>query len=76
MTLTDVMSGSELSLFPIAGLVVFMVAAVGIGWRVLAPSRRVQDAHTAMLPLNESLPVSRCVDNEEIDTGACINYES
>lgn len=56
MTLTDVMSGSGLTLWPIISLILFVVVFAGVIARVVSPARKAQDARAALLPLESDSP--------------------
>lgn len=51
MSLTDIMSHADLSLYPKVSLVLFLAVFAAVAWRV---SRRdaAEDAHDANLPLS------------------------
>ncbi|MCA9304707.1 MAG: hypothetical protein KC996_11350 [Phycisphaerales bacterium] len=50
MSVTDIVSNMELSIYPIVALVLFLTAFGIIGWRALSKPRALSE-HEAMLPL-------------------------
>lgn len=53
MRLSDIMSHMQLTAFPIAGLVIFLITFAVVASRALSKRRRSEYAHTAALPLAE-----------------------
>lgn len=54
MSLTEIMSSAGLTFWPIAGLVLFLLAFVMIGIRTFARGSRQEQKEAAMLPLEEA----------------------
>jgi len=57
MSLTDVMSGSGLTVYPLIGLTLFVFAFVLVLARVFGKGRAEADRRASMLPLEESASV-------------------
>lgn len=52
MSVTDIVSNMELSVYPIIAMVMFLTAFAIIGWRALTKPRALSE-HEAMLPLDD-----------------------
>lgn len=57
MSLTDVMSGSGLTVYPLIGLVLFVGAFALVLVRVLGKGRAAADRRASLLPFEESVAV-------------------
>lgn len=53
MSLTDLMSGAGLTLYPILALAIFLAVFAGISARTFAPGRRDELRNAGRLPLHE-----------------------
>ena len=56
MSLTDIMSGSGLSVYTEIALLLFLAAFIGIVWRAFSPSRSETLRRAARLPLDDDTP--------------------
>jgi hypothetical protein len=54
MSLTDLMSSAGLTFWPIAGLVLFILAFLMIGVRTFSKSSKRDQSEAALLPLEEA----------------------
>jgi cbb3-type cytochrome oxidase subunit 3 len=63
MSLTEIMSSAGLTFWPIAGLVLFLLAFVMIGVRTFARGSKQSQSEAARLPLEEARVISTSDNN-------------
>lgn len=56
MTLSDLMSGANLAIFAKVGMVLFVIAFLGIAWWVFRPANRKRWKTDANMPLDDVHP--------------------
>ena len=56
MSLTEIMSGSGLSVYTEIALLLFLAAFIGIVWRAFSPSRAETLRRAARMPLDDDTP--------------------
>ncbi len=56
MSLTDIMSGSGLSVYTEIALLLFLAAFIGIVWRAFSPNRAEFLRRVARMPLDDDTP--------------------
>lgn len=56
MSLTDLMSNAGLAIYAEVGMVLFLLAFIGIVWWVYRPANRQRWTHDASIPLDDVEP--------------------